>query len=109
MDEIIKKLERLEYHQKLLINMLQYSNEPFTKLIVLKGLSEEEVCTFHSLCEELSNKLEEQKAEGFVYFNPLLDEFSNRLNPKLHVRETVEACYQQRLHVELMSEFIKVL
>jgi Protein of unknown function (DUF1878) len=109
MDELLKKLERIQYHQRLMINMLTYSNEPFTKLIILNDLSEEEVQEFHELCEILNKKMEEQRAEGFVYFHPLLDEFTKQLNSKLKVKETVEACLQQKMYIDLMEQFKKLL
>lgn len=53
--------------------------------------------------------MKEQKAEGFLYFHPLLKEFSEKVNKKLDVHETIESCLNEGLHLELMREFIKYL
>jgi hypothetical protein len=108
-EELLKRIERLEYHQKLLIQLLRDQNRPFTKLVVERNLGPEEVYEFHGLCDKLSNKMQEQKAEGFLYFHPLLKEFSENLNEKLELNETISSCLEQNLHIELMSEFKRCL
>ncbi|CEE01020.1 MULTISPECIES: DUF1878 family protein [Bacillaceae] len=109
MDELLKRIERLEYYQQLLLEIVNTNDYPFTKLIIQKKLGPEEVLEFQHLCEYMNNKLQEQKAEGLLYFYPLLKEFSDKLNRKLEVKETVESCLQQYLYVELMTEFKKCL
>ena len=108
-EELLRRIEILEYHQRLLLNLLGSSERSFTKMIILKNLEEKEVREFHELCDELSIKMQEQKAEGFVYFLPLFQEFSNRLNKKLEAEATVKACLEEKIHLELMSEFQKFL
>jgi len=103
--DLQKKLETLEYHQELLLQILENPREEFSKLIVRRKLSREEVEALFRLCEEMSIKMEEQKAEGLVYFAPLFQEFSFRLNQKLDARETVEALRKQELFSPLMDEF----
>lgn len=109
MDELLKRIERLEYYQQLLLEIVNTNDYPFTKLIIQKKLGPEEVLEFQHLCEYMNKKLQEQKAEGLLYFYPLLKEFSDKLNRKLEVKETVESCLQQYLYVELMTEFKKCL
>lgn len=108
MESLHKRLERIEYHQRLLAKCLT-DEFSFTKLIVLKDLSAEEVEEFLKICENLNNELEEQRAEGFVCFHPLLKEFQENLNEKLNLVETVDACLKQRIFPELMGEFMKLL
>jgi hypothetical protein len=108
-DELLKRIERLEYHQQLLIQLVDHTKKTFTKLIIQKNLGPEEVEEFHRLCEYLNKKMKEQKAEGFLYFHPLLKEFSEKVNKKLDVHETIECCLNEGLHLELMREFIKYL
>ncbi|WP_062352246.1 DUF1878 family protein [Bacillus kwashiorkori] len=107
MEEILKRIELLEYHQQLFIRLLTDSKMDFTKLIIEKNLTRQDVEEFHNLCDELHIKWEEQKAEGFVYFHPLMKEFANRLNKKLQVKETIQACINEGLYLELMNEFAK--
>ncbi|MCU9612510.1 YhaI family protein [Caldibacillus lycopersici] len=108
-DELLKRIERLEYHQQLMFQLIDRTNVSFTKLIVEKNLGQEEVMEFHKLCDDMSKKLEEQKAEGFLYFHPLLTEFSSKLNHKLEVNETINACLKENLHQTLMAELKKYL
>ncbi len=74
--ELLARIELLEYHQGLLVKLLNNPKLEFYKLIVEKGLSEQEIQEFFSLCDELNIKMEEQKAEGFMYFHPLFNQFS---------------------------------
>lgn len=108
-NELLKRIERLEYHQKLLIQLVDHAEITFTKLIIQKNLGPLEVEEFHRLCEYLNNKMQEQKAEGFLYFHPLLKEFTEKLNKKLEVRETIIGCLNENLHVDLMEELSKYL
>ena len=103
-EELLKRIERLEYHQKLLVQLLRDPNRPFTKLVVERNLGPEEVYEFHRLCDNLSKKMEEQKAEGFLYFHPLLKEFSESLNEKLEVKETISSCLKQGLTSRINAE-----
>lgn len=109
MEELLQRIERLEYHQKLIIDILVETDKAFTKLIVYKNLSKDEVREFHNLCENMNKKIEEQKAEGLLNFHPLLKEFSEKINRKLDVNETISACLRENLHAQLMSELKKYL
>lgn len=102
--EVLQKLRLIQYHQKLIVSMLEKSNDEFYKLVIKNGLMEEEVNDFFQHCEKLSIDLEEQKAEGFVYFHPLYQHFSDSLNRKLSVKEVINACVTQNLFVPLMKE-----
>ncbi|SRR5690606_5299909 len=108
-EDVLKRIEKLEYHLELLLRLVSPSGHGFTKLIIAKGLSREDVQRFHHLCDELNNKMQEQKAEGFLYFLPLFEEFSKRLDSRLEAKEIVQACLEEKMHVELMSEFNKYL
>ncbi|MEH7522964.1 DUF1878 family protein [Bacillus sp. JJ1503] len=108
-NEVMKRMNKLEYQQKLLLKMIENRNLEFFKLIVEKSLAEREVEDFYRLCEELSIELEEQKAEGFVYFHPLYNKFTYRLHKDLEPKEAVQACLKQGLFIPLMDEFVKYL
>jgi hypothetical protein len=103
--EVLRKLAQIQYHQKLIVSMIHSPNQNFHKLIVENELFEEEVKEFYQLCEKLSIELEEQKAEGFVYFHPLYHMFSTSLNSKLSPTETINACLAQGIFLPLMEEF----
>lgn len=105
--EIIEKIEMLEYHQKLLLNMVKETNLKFDCLIVEKSLTRKEANEILVFCENLSIEMEKQKAEGFVHFHPLYNEFQRALQPKLNAREVIAACLEQGLFLPLMLELKK--
>jgi hypothetical protein len=107
--QMLEKINKLEYHQKLLLKVIENKENSFYKLVVEKSLGEKDVEAFYQLCEELSKKMKEQKAEGFVYFHPLLKEFENQLHPHLRTEELIRACMNQQLFRPLMEEFRKYL
>ena len=103
MDLWIERLEKLEYQQKLLLSMMPKMGYEFDKLIIQKNLSEKEAKEFYKLCEKLSKDLEEQKAEGFVFYVPLFKEFKESLHPALDPVQVIKACLNQKLFLELMQ------
>lgn len=107
--ELLKRIQLLEYHQKLLLALVNNPKLEFNKLIIEKGISEQEVQNFFKLCEKMCKKMVEQKAEGFVYFSPLFEEFSTSLPLTLRTEEVVQACLRQNLFESLMIEFKKYI
>lgn len=108
-DELLARIEQLEYHQYLLLKMVKNSKADFYKLVIENSLSKHEVEEIMLLCEELSIKLEEQKAEGFIHFHPLFEEFKLKLHPTLHAEAVIRACLSQHLFQPLMMELKKYL
>lgn len=106
---IVDRIKILEYHQSLLLKMNKSSSEAFFKLIIEKSLSEDEVNQFYNQCEKMSKIYKEQKAEGFVYFQPLFEKFNRELHPRLNGKEVILACLTQGLYVPIMTEFKKYL
>jgi hypothetical protein len=109
LDILLEKINRLEYHQSLLLKMISKSDYQFDKLIVEKSLSKQDVEMFFAKCDELIAALEEQQAEGFVYFESLFKEFKEALHPNLKAEEVVQACLRQQLFLPLMLEFKKFI
>lgn len=109
LETLVDKMKQLEYHQSLLLKMVQNSYEDFYKLVIEKSLNKNDVEEFMMKCEVMSNQLEEQKAEGFVYFHPLFKEFKSTLHPSLQAEEVILACIRQNLFVPLMSELKKYI
>lgn len=107
MEEIMERLKRLEFHQKLLLGMIDHTGRAFDMLVIKKNLSETEVDEFLRLCEELNKEMEKQKAEKFVFYAPLFREFTARLNPKLEAKETILACIRQNIYAELMHKLLQ--
>ncbi|MBS4193550.1 DUF1878 family protein [Lederbergia citri] len=109
MDKLLAKIERLEFHQKLLLGMIRSEGHEFDRLIIENNLDEKEVREFYSLCEYVSKEMEEQKAEKFVFYTPLFNEFIEKLNPKLDPSEVIHACLKQKIYIDLMKVFQKNL
>lgn len=106
-EEIAEKIKMLEFHQKLLLKMVEGSSLKFYYLIIDRSLTEVEVTEFLQYCENLTVEFKKQKAEGFVYFHPLFDEFQLFLQPKMDAEEVIFACLEQGLFVPLMQELKK--
>jgi len=105
--ELLERIHLLEYHQSLMLQMLSASHHDFFKVVIAKKLTQKQVDAFFALCEEMSNQLEEQKAEGFVYFHPLFRKFQSELPQNLQTQEVIKACLNQGLFLPLMNEFKK--
>lgn len=102
MNEILERLQQLEFHQQLLLKMINKKGHEFDFLIIANRLSKKEVQQFYDLCEELSISAKEQEADQFVFYTPLFKEFVHRLNHKLKPEEVIEACLKQNIYKELM-------
>lgn len=111
MDEhdLLNRINLLEYHQKLLLKLLSNPKLDFYRLVIENGIPNEEVKKLLRICDELTVKISEQKAEGFVYFYPLFSEFLASLPFNLRAEEVIPACISQHIFEPLMLEFEKYL
>ncbi|MDQ0153750.1 DUF1878 family protein [Robertmurraya andreesenii] len=109
LDVLLEKINRLEFHQSLLLKMIVDSEDHFYRMIIEKSLTEQDLKQFYQSCDELTVALEEQKAEGFVNFEPLFQKFKAALHPNLIAEEVVHACLRQQLYRPLMLEFRKFI
>ncbi|WP_158587383.1 DUF1878 family protein [Neobacillus notoginsengisoli] len=105
----MERIEMLEYHMRLTAEALDRTPYELNKLVIANKLSEKEAGQFFTLCEKMHKLMEEQKAEGFLNFHPLFNEFSSLLTPKLNPEEVVLACIKQQLFLPLMNEFKKFI
>ncbi|WP_066174261.1 DUF1878 family protein [Bacillus marinisedimentorum] len=103
MESLEERLRKLEYHQRLLLDMVEPNTHPFDKLVIRKGLSEEEVAETLALCGKLNEEYERQIEEGYVSFTKLLTQFVGMLHPGLEAVETIESLYYQGIYRKLMS------
>ncbi len=104
---LFEKINKLEYHQRLLLQIVENPNKEFFKLVIDNSLGEKDVEEFFMLCEMLDREWEEQKAEGFVHFLPLFQKFSIQLHSRLQAEMVIHACIKQRLFLPLMKEIKK--
>ena len=104
MEYLLNKIKQLEYHQKILLEMVHSSGNEFNHLIISCSLSELEVEEFHQLCKKLEKKLKEEQAEHYyVYYVPLYNDFVEKLNSKLQSEQVIHACLKQNLYPDLMK------
>lgn len=54
MNELMKRIEKLEFQQRLLLEMIPATGHDFNRLVISKGLSENDVKEFFELCEKLN-------------------------------------------------------
>ncbi|ALC91949.1 hypothetical protein AM500_20745 [Bacillus sp. FJAT-18017] len=107
--QILDRIQLLEYHMRLLAEAVDKTEYELNKLLVKSNITEREAAEFFALCERMNKVMEEQKAEGFLHFHPLFQEFVSLLPSKLDSREVVTACLRQKVFVPLMTEFNKYL
>lgn len=109
MKDLYKEVETLRYHQGLLINVIKNREAELDLLFVEKNLTREEGRALLKICETLSNKMEIEKAEGYLHFQPLLQQLRNQINPKLSIYELIRSCLKQGVYSEFMQEMEKEL
>lgn len=106
---IEERLNKIEYHQRLLLEMMEKNKYPFYELIIQKGLSEQEVTQLYRECLTLEKMFEEQREMGFVLHTDLIAHFLDVLPTVLTPKETVESLYKQLLFKPLMEHFMQAL
>lgn len=109
MNELEKRLDKIEYHQQLILRMISQTDMPLYYLIIDKNLSKKETEELLNLCDILNKEVEKQKAEGYVTFKPLLIELKSKLLSSISPGELIQACLKQGVYVSLMKELQKSL
>lgn len=109
METLEERIERLEYYQSLVMGLVDDRLAPFYKMIIDAKLTKNDVEELLDLCEELSIKLKEQKAEGLVVFTPLLTHFVGMLHPHLNPEQTINVLMKQGIYTDLMQELKKMV
>ncbi|MDF0726908.1 DUF1878 family protein [Cytobacillus sp. S13-E01] len=109
MESLEARIERLEYYQALLFELLDVEKIALYKLIVKAQMTKNEVEEFLSLCDKMNEQYKKQKAEGLIVFTPLLTEFVGMLHPNLDAEETVKSLLTHGIYVPLMNEFKKIM
>jgi hypothetical protein len=112
LESLESRVERLEYYQKILFELIDNEKVHLYKLIVEANLTKADVEDLFTLCEAMNSEYETQKAEGLVVFTPLLTQFVGSLHPNLDVEKTIEVFLKQGSFVAMMKEFkdtIKIL
>jgi hypothetical protein len=77
-------------------------------LFVEKNFTKKEAEELLETCDTLSKRYEIEKAEGYMNFRPLFNQFERKVNPKITIKECIDACLSQGLYVSFMKEMDRV-
>ncbi|MFE4349181.1 DUF1878 family protein [Peribacillus butanolivorans] len=108
MGNINEEIEILRFHQQLLLNLIRNPDAKLDFLFVEKNFTKKEAEELLETCDILSKRFEIEKAEGYMNFRPLFIQFEKRLNPKITIKECINACLSQGLYVSFMKEMNRV-
>ncbi|MCO0598209.1 DUF1878 family protein [Peribacillus butanolivorans] len=108
MGNINEEIEILRFHQQLLLNLIRNPEAKLDFLFVEKNFTKKEAEELLETCDILSKRFEIEKAEGYMNFRPLFIQFEKRLNPKITIKECINACLSQGLYVSFMKEMNRV-
>ncbi|HLR81433.1 MAG TPA: DUF1878 family protein [Bacillota bacterium] len=97
------------FHLQLLLKTMNIEPYPFTKLVIMNNLSDQEYEELFTLLEGLNETYEAQKEDGLLDFTSLLVHFAGMLNQKLHPTETIYALKKEGYFPKLMSEFVQII
>ncbi|WP_349729022.1 DUF1878 family protein [Peribacillus frigoritolerans] len=108
MKNINEEIEILRFHQRLLLNMIRNPEAKLDYLFVEKNFTKKEAEELLKTCDTLSKRYEIEKAEGYMNFRPLFNQFERNINSKITIMECVDACLSQGLYVSFMREMDRV-
>ncbi|KMY49016.1 DUF1878 family protein [Peribacillus loiseleuriae] len=108
MRDLEREINRLKFHQKLLLNVIRNPNAELDVIFFEKNLSETEAHEILRLCDKLSKQYEIEKAEGYIHFQPLFNRLTMELTAKVTVKELIEACLKQGLYDSFMKDMVKI-
>lgn len=107
MNIIEQELNILRFHHECLARAIRNPDRVLDLLFVEKNFSRREAEELLQLCDRLNKVYETEKAEGFVYFQPLLNKLRTGLSAKLTLPELAEACVRQGVYSAFMTEMKK--
>ncbi|MEX6700938.1 DUF1878 family protein [Peribacillus frigoritolerans] len=108
MKNINEEMEILRFHQRLLLNLIRNPEAKLDYLFVEKNFTKKEAEELLETCDILSKRYEIEKAEGYMNFRPLFNQFERKVNPKITTKECIDACISQGLYVSFMKEMERV-
>ncbi|MFJ7752388.1 DUF1878 family protein [Peribacillus muralis] len=108
MRNLNEEIDILRFHQGLLLNLIRNPKARLDFLLVEKNFTKKEAEDLLELCDILSKRYEIEKAEGYMNFRPLFNQFERKVNPKITTKECIDACLSQGLYVSFMREMDRV-
>ncbi|MFU0788667.1 DUF1878 family protein [Cerasibacillus sp. JNUCC 74] len=103
------KAETAAFHLQLLSKVINTDKYPFTKLIIDKGLTEQEYNKLMNRISYLNCQYLKQSEEGLLDFTSLLLHFVGMLTEKLEPNKTIIALKKEGYYPSLMDEFLKII
>ncbi|WP_285767649.1 DUF1878 family protein [Peribacillus sp. SI8-4] len=108
MRNINEEIDILRFHQGLLLNLIRNPKARLDFLFVEKNFTKREAEELLELCDIMSKRYEIEKAEGYMNFQPLFNQFERKVNSKITTKECIDACLSQGLYVSFMREMDRV-
>ena len=109
MDDLHKKIERMEYHLELLLKNVRVEDYPFDRIIMTERWDRAKVNKLLEVCEYMSKEMKNQKAEGFVTFPSLIKLFEETIPTNVPTEKVMEAMIQQNVYTPLMKELLHTI
>lgn len=109
MDDLHKKIERMEYHLELLLKQVKVEEYPFDSIIMFEKWDKTAVDKILEVCEYMSIEIKNQKAEGFVTFPSLIKLFEETIPTNVSTVKVMEAMIQQNVYTPLMKELLHTI
>ncbi|MFQ3543780.1 DUF1878 family protein [Halobacillus rhizosphaerae] len=100
--------ESCHFHLQLLLKGVELHQFPFTRLVIERGVTEEEYTHTLHLVEELHSNYEKDRSEGLVDYTPLLLHFAGMLTCKLPIKDTLIALREEGIYPALAKELLQI-
>ncbi|GGD23887.1 DUF1878 family protein [Pontibacillus salipaludis] len=108
MCEMDLNIKKIAFQVQLLTNAEQMKDYPFTRMVIERGLTEEEWQEVMMLLATIDTTFKEEVEEGLLDFTDLLIHFAGMLNMKLHPDEAISAIKKEGYYTNLMIAFENV-
>jgi Protein of unknown function (DUF1878) len=97
------------FQLQLLSKIIDIKKYPFTKLVMVHKLTEDEYNELFTLLEGMDREYRQQKEEGLLDYSSHLVKFAGMLNEKLNPTETIFALHKEGYYPDLLGEFIRLI
>jgi hypothetical protein len=108
-DDRQEMLNRLTFHQKLLVETIDADRYPWYRFIIERNLDEEAVRDVYALLQELEREGEKLREAGTLDRTPPLLHYVGMLHLTLDPFMTARALYEQGLYTKVTAELIELM
>ncbi|QAS51701.1 DUF1878 family protein [Halobacillus litoralis] len=100
--------EQYSFQLKLLMNVEEMKKYPFTKMVIEKGMTEQEYNETLGLLELLDDTYKEELEYGLIDHSSLLLHYAGMLCSKLPVEGSLQALEGEGLYPELAKKLLQL-